>query len=83
MDNRYDAYRPDPGWQGLANAIIKRAADDYMNSLRALKRNPYSTDAKRKLKESERFFKSAYYKILSDIDPEMLLSRMRAQVDSE
>lgn len=83
MDTRFDSYKPDPGWKGLANAIIKRAADDYMKSLRVLKSNPYSYDAKRSVVECERFFKSGYFRILSDISPTMLLERMKAHVDSE
>lgn len=55
-------------YEELANAIILQAVKDYR-----LHRD------KRKLAEIEQFFRSEWFYFLTDIDPEMLISRLRGE----
>ena len=59
-------------YQLLAEAIILRAVADYRKALkydcRGIKRN------------CERFFRSEWFSILTDLDGESLIQRLRAEV---
>lgn len=63
-------------WESLANAIIEQATRDY---LLALKMQNKSITATRVVKECEIFFKSQYFTILSAIDPDYLIDRLRQE----
>lgn len=58
-------------YQSLANAIVCVAADDYRT---ALKDNNESLQ-----KELEKFFHSAWYKLLTNTDPDRLLALLRRE----
>ena len=67
-------------WLDLAAAIIKAAADDYVRILRKLWRkstSPEDIRRKRRLIAEkaalEDFFHSAWYEMLTDIDPDRLI----------
>ena len=66
--------------KNLANAIIITAANDYRTALRRLKRNPNSEAAKRVISKTERFFRSDWYGVLTDVDGEYLIRRIREEV---
>lgn len=59
--------------EALANAIILQSVKDYR---KALKRD----DCERQ-KEIERFFRSEWFSVLTKIDPEMLIRKLRAEVE--
>lgn len=61
--SEYDAYH------ALANAIIERAAIDYKN---ALKYNLPKTQAR-----CENFFRSQWFSILTNIDGETIINRIK------
>lgn len=65
------------GYEGLANAIIKLAAQDYMRALRSLKRNPRSRTAKQEKEDNERFFQSEWYACLTNVDGKYLIRRLK------
>lgn len=65
--------------QMLANAIIIKAADDLRTSLRNLKVNPQHKESLRTLKECEKFFQSEWYKVLTKVDGEMILRKIREE----
>lgn len=65
----------------LANAIVLQACKDYRKTYR-LHIRTYRVGDKpdEKLAELERFFRSAWYRTLTDIDGEMLMKRIREEV---
>lgn len=66
-------------YEQLANAIIVQASKDYMTNLRKKKRNPGSASAEHDIKECERFFRSDWYQILTSVDGEYLMGRLRKE----
>ena len=54
-----------------------QAAKDYLYLLRLLKRHPENSAAQRKAQEYEDFFYSDWYSVLTNVDPEYLVSRLR------
>ena len=67
------------GYQALANAVIERAAKDYREALRHLKKRPDSRDAMKAAMDLEGFFHSARYAELTGIDPDYLIDRLRKE----
>lgn len=70
-------------YERLANAIVSRAARDYSLALKAQKRNPENINVMRIISDCERFFRSEYYRILTDIDGEWLMERIRKNAENE
>ena len=69
------------GCEELANAIILQACKDYKSAYRRYLRrygNPDRLDPD--LAELEHFFRSDWYKTLTDVDGEYLMKRMREEV---
>ena len=60
------------GFQALANAIVQQAAEDYRSALKL--------NDKRQMHELERFFRSAWYSALTDIDGEWLMNKLREEM---
>ena len=58
-------------YQALANAIIEQAVNDYR-----------MTDDPDELAELEIFFRSPWYGVLTSLDPELLISRLRKEKKS-
>lgn len=72
---RYDPY------EEIANAIIIQACNDYKKAYhRHLNRNTIVTGTDQELTELEEFFRSDWYKKLTEIDGEYLMERLRKQV---
>ena len=74
MNNTYKfKYRQAPidPYQSLANAIIARAYDDYINADNV----PWS-DPKYLRESILRFFRSDRFRIFSSVDPEYIIKRM-------
>lgn len=63
-------------YEKLANAIIIQAAKDYRAAARKLKRNPRNHLAQAETDFIERFFRSDWYKCLTDVDGEMLIRKL-------
>ena len=70
------------GYQVLADAIIEQAANDYMATIRILKRCPDRKPAMKVAMECERFFRSKWFSTLTDLDPEWLIEKMRKEAVS-
>ena len=66
-------------YQELANAIVVMAAKDYRHALRIQHRDPDSQAARIKIDEIERFFRSEWYRLLTDVDGEMLIKKLREE----
>ena len=67
-------------YQNLANAIVLAAVKDYRDALKRLKKKPNNTIAAAERDEIEAFFRSNWYSILTDIDPEYLIDRLNKEV---
>ena len=57
-------------YENLANAIVLQAVKDYR-----------LTDNEAELAEIERFFRSDWFGVLTDVDPEYLIRRLRKEKD--
>lgn len=82
------------GWENLANTIVLQAAVDYRHSLHILaKHSPfhnYSVNTQiylrqhiSKLNSLEYFFESEYYSILTHTPSDLIINRLRAEIDYE
>ncbi len=69
------------GYEKLANGIILLAVKDYRSALKKLKRNPRSQTANDTVQEVERFFRSNWYKSLTEVDGEMLIRKLREEAN--
>ena len=72
MDNNYE---------NLANAIILQAAKDYRKALRTLSLNPHNRSAQYECRSLEQFFRSGWFGVLTRLNPEMLIKKLKAEVD--
>ena len=66
-------------YEELANAIILQAVKDYRKALRILSRYPYNRPVQYELGSIERFFRSEWFGILTRLDPETLIRRLREE----
>lgn len=66
-------------WQSLANAIVISAAKDYRAALRRLRRNPNSQSAKSEIADIERFFRSDWYAMLTNVPGEALIRKLKEE----
>ena len=72
------AIRP---WQKLANAIVEQAIEDYRKAQARIKANPMLADhAKVELRQLEQFFRSQWFEALTDVDGQLILSRLKKEV---
>ncbi len=69
-------------WQELANAIVLQAVKDYKAAQRTLIKKPDSKAAKAMIRNCERFFRSGWCEMLTDIDPEYLLRYPQGEVNA-
>lgn len=67
-------------WLELMNAIIVRACDDYRAALKVLNEDPENSSAKYRKRECENFFRGELFEALTDLNPEILIRRMREEV---
>lgn len=66
-------------WQSLANAIVISAAKDYRAALRRLRRRPNSKTALSEIEDLERFFRSDWYRMLTNVDGELLIQKLKEE----
>ena len=66
-------------WEALANGIVAQACYDYRAALARLKRQPRNKSAKIMKEEVERFFRSGWYRELTDVDPEFLMRKLKEE----
>ena len=67
-------------YTGLANAIILQAVKDYRDALKRLSRGRANKDAEIKRQEILNFFRSDWFGVLTEIDPEMLIRKLDEEV---
>lgn len=69
-------------YENLANAIIISAAKDYWVALRRQMRHPGGQETKHTVDRLESFFRSAWFGVLTDVDGEYLMARIRKEVEA-
>ena len=70
-------------YERLANAIILQAVADYRVALKKIKAHPKDRKAIDEALEIERFFRSGWYGMLTDLDGEYLMKGVQAIVRKE
>ena len=60
----------------LANAIVLQAVEDYRKALNY----PNNRTAMYECRSIERFFLSGWFSVLTNIDPEVLITKLKAEV---
>lgn len=69
------------GYIELVNAIIIQAAKDYRAALCRLKENPIDRRALYVRGKIESFFYTEYFNVLTNVDPYMIIERLKAEVN--
>lgn len=69
--------------ENLANAIILLAVKDYRDALKKLKKWPRNESGQFAKAEVERFFRSAWYRELTSVDGEFLITKLQAEVGEQ
>ena len=64
-------------YKELANGIVLRAVLDYKAALRRLARGKNVLSTMKEIKELEDFFRSDWFKVLSDLDGEEVIQQLR------
>ena len=69
--------------QALANAIVELAAKDYAVALKYHYAHPHLKEYADEVKSLERFFRSGWYGMLTNLDGECLMREIRCMVRKE
>ena len=64
----------------LADAIVLQAVKDYRALLRKGKKNINNREIMRELAKREKFFHSEWYLLLTNVDPEFLIEKLRKEI---
>lgn len=67
-------------YESLANAIIMQAVRDYRDAMKKLSRGRSNKAAEATRDECLRFFRSGWFSVLTDIDPEYLIRKLDEEV---
>lgn len=65
--------------EALANAIILQAVKDYRVAMKKLRKRPKNESAKLMVSDCEAFFRSEWFKDLTNLNGEVLLKRLREE----
>ena len=67
-------------WQKMANAIVEQAVKDYRMEQARIKANPQNSDyTKAEAWKLERFFRSDWFEVLTDMAGRLILSRLKKE----
>ena len=67
-------------YERLVNAIVLQAVSDYRVALKKIKAHPKNREAISEALEIEKFFRSGWYSILTDVDGEYLIRRLQDEI---
>ena len=70
-------------YQALANAIVELAVKDYRTALKYHYRHPDKKEYADEVDSLERFFRSGWYGMLTDLDSEYLMNSVHRMVREE
>ena len=71
-----NAARPMHNMEELQAGIVRQAAEDYLRALKCLKKNKRGYSSVTKI-ECEKFFRSEWYRKMTDIPGEWLIRELR------
>ena len=66
-------------WESLSNAIILQAVKDYREARKKHRKWPKNEDAKLMIADCEAFFRSDWFRDLTELDGEMLLRKLQEE----
>lgn len=66
----------------LANEIVLQAVKDYRNANKKLSKGRKNKDAEIKKNEVLGFFRSGWFGVLTELDPEMLIRKLDEEVSA-
>ena len=69
-------------YKELTNAIIIQAVKDYRDSVERLRYTPDDKSAQHDKRSIEKFFRSNWFSILSDLNGELLLKKLKEEVSA-
>lgn len=72
-ENIYD------GYVRLGNEVVKLAVRDYRKNLAIISKHPFDEKAKDEVERIERFFHSRLYGIITTVDPDMVIRKIRGE----
>ncbi len=64
----------------LSNAIVFQAVQDYRKAVEGIEAEPFNYMAKKDIAQIERFIKSEWFEMISDIDPMTLIRHLHREV---
>ena len=67
-------------WEDLAQAIILQAVEDYRKCRRLVRRKLNQFEAQKMIREVEAFFRSKWFKQLSDADGNIIFEQLKQEV---
>ena len=67
-------------WQALAEAVVIQAANDYRSALTQKRLYP-ETPIEKTIEECERFFRSEWYQVLTPVDGEKIMKRIKGEIN--
>ena len=65
--------------ENLANAIVLQAVKDWRSAVRTLKKRPRYDPAKQMRNECEEFFRSEWFTVLTNVDGNAILRKLRQE----
>ena len=69
-------------YEALGNAVVLQAVKDYRDAVHKLSRGKKNTIAESTKQECERFFKSPYFNVFTQLDGKSLLSQLEKEVSA-
>lgn len=69
-------------YEALGNAVVLQAVKDYRDAVHKLSRGKKNTIAESMKQECERFFKSPYFNVFTQLDGKELLSQLEKEVSA-
>ena len=80
--SRYEVPTNDP-YKELANAVILQAVEDYRKWTKEYSGSRDDRKLRKKLVELKEFFRSEWFSLLTDLDGEQLLLRLKAELEEQ
>ena len=66
-------------WHKLVYAIVRQAAKDYRMARSRTHANPMIATQAEELRQLEGFFRSPWFKVLTDVDGDLILTRLKKE----
>ncbi len=80
LSEQKPVHRCQDGWEDLAQAVVLQAVQDYRKALEGLKRYPENKELLKRKRECERFFRSDWFGVLTEVNPEVILKGIQKEV---